>query len=211
MNGQIARLQVFVRTRAPHAVRMIYRLLRSFSPVRQSQPMPPELAQNCRFLSSRHELLDFLPHGGRSAEVGTYKGHFARQILERTSPRELHLMDLDGSRIEADVLADPRVTLHEGLAHETLRAFPADHYSWVYLDADHSYDGTLRDALAAMDKVEPGGFMVFNDFALIDPWLGRYGVQRAVIDFAAEHRWEFRFVAFHPLGLYDVALQKPAG
>jgi len=55
-----------------------------------------------------------------------------------------------------------------------------------------------------------GGFLVFNDFAHIDPDVGRYGVHRAVVDFVLETRWPLALFAFHPYALYDVALQKPA-
>jgi hypothetical protein len=58
-------------------------------------------------------------------------------------------------------------------------------------------------------KVRAGGYLDFNYFAKIDPYMGRYGVQRAVTDFANENSWTFAFFAFEPHGLYDVALQKP--
>ena len=64
-----------------------------------------------------------------------------------------------------------------------LSGFPDAHFDWIYVDADHSYEGLLRDANAAATKVKPGGFLVFNDFAHADPFLGAYGVQRAVADF----------------------------
>jgi hypothetical protein len=67
----------------------------------------------------------------------------------------------------------------------------------------------LADARASAPKVKPGGYLVFNDFAHIDPSLGRYGVHRAVVDFALEGRWPLRLFAFSEYALYDVALQKP--
>ena len=51
--------------------------------------------------------------------------------------------------------------------------------------------------------------MVFNGFAHIDPWLGRYGVHRAVVEFAIDQSWPLRFFAYQASALYDVALQKP--
>jgi hypothetical protein len=39
-----------------------------------------------------------LPRAGRVAEVGTYRGAFARHILSACDPAELHLIDLDFSR-----------------------------------------------------------------------------------------------------------------
>src|SRR5262249_9794096 len=55
----------------------------------------------------------------------------------------------------------------------------------------------------------PGGYLVFNDFAHIDPYLGAYGVHRAVVAFAIAHNWPFRWWAYEGNGLYDVALERP--
>ena len=55
----------------------------------------------------------------------------------------------------------------------------------------------------------PGGFLVFNDFAHIDPCLGTYGVHRAVVDFAVTQRWTFAWLAYQESALYDVALRRP--
>lgn len=54
----------------------------------------------------------------------------------------------------------------------------------------------LRDANAALTKVKPGGFLVFNDFAHADPFLGTYGVQRAVADFVVANRWPVVWLAY---------------
>ena len=73
----------------------------------------------------------------------------------------------------------------------------------------NSYAGVTRDADAAAPKVKPGGFLVFNDFAHMDPFLGAYGVHRAVVDFAVARGWPFAWFAYHPMALYDVALRRP--
>jgi hypothetical protein len=52
---------------------------------------------------------------------------------------------------------------------------------------------------------------VFNDFAHIDPYLGRYGVHRAVTEFIGKAQWPVRYFAFEPAGLYDIAIQRPNG
>ena len=154
-------------------------------------------------------MLDFLPREAIVAELGTYKGDFARHILSKTNPKELHLIDLDYSKFNDAHLSVPSVHRHRGLVHEVISTFEDEYFDWVYVDADHSFEGVSRDARASADKVKPGGFMVFNDFAHIDPSLGRYGVHRAVVDFALENGWQFRFFAFQSNALYDVALQKP--
>ena len=89
------------------------------------------------------------------------------------------------------------------------RPFPNDHFDWIYIDGDHSYEGASNDARVSSAKVRPGGHLVFNDFAHADPYLGAYGVHRAVTEFAAGSGWKFVWFAYEPNALYDVALQKP--
>lgn len=198
------------RTGAPRSLRMLYRLARSFEPTQSSRELPDELINSCRFVTSRVALLDELPRHGAVAEIGTDRGDFARLIIMHNRPRELHLIDVDFSRLNPQGLSEhANVYRHCGWSHDEIGQFPDSYFDWVYVDADHSYRGTLRDARAAASKIKPGGFIVFNDFAHIDQSLGRYGVHRAVVDFALESRWPMAYFAFAPSALYDVALQKP--
>jgi len=166
--------------------------------------------RDCRFCANRVELLNELPRQGLVAELGTYRGDFARHILSRTNPRELHLIDIDFSRFDDAIAQNKCVQRHQGLTHEIMAGFPDGYFDWIYVDADHSYTGVMRDARVSAAKLKPGGFLVFNDFAHIDPELGRYGVHRAVVDFARERHWPLRLFAFETYALYDVALQKPS-
>ena len=171
--------------------------------------IPPELLADCRVCASRNELVENLPRGGRVAEVGTYRGAFARHILSACGPAELHLIDIDFSLLDPALAADTRVATHKGLSQRTLAQFPDDHFDWIYIDGDHSYEGASGDACAAATKVKPGGYLVFNDFAHADPYLGAYGVHRAVVEFAVTRGWKFAWWAYEPHGLYDVALRRP--
>ncbi|MCP4933866.1 MAG: class I SAM-dependent methyltransferase [bacterium] len=208
MKPAIKNLELRLRGMMPSIVRKTYRVMRSFGEVNTSRSLLPELVEDCRFCASRIHMLDHLPHGGIVAELGTRKGDFAREIFSRTEPRELHLIDLDYSKFSSDGLVDDRVHQHRGFTHEIIASFENDTFDWIYIDADHSYEGALRDACAAAEKIKPDGYIVFNDFAHIDPYLGRYGVHRAVVDFALERAWPLRLFAFHTSALYDVALQK---
>ena len=44
-------------------------------------------------MDPRAELLKRTPKDSICAEVGVWKGEFSKQILKRTSPRMLHLID----------------------------------------------------------------------------------------------------------------------
>jgi SAM-dependent methyltransferase len=199
-----------VRKRTPQTVRHWLRLAKHAATRGQASPqLPPQLVTECRVCASRYELLEHLPHRARVAEVGVERGHFSQHILSTTSPAELHLIDLDFDALDPMLREDPRVHIHRGLSHEVLAAFPDASFDWIYIDADHSYAGVQRDATVAAEKVRPGGFLVFNDFAHVDPFLGAYGVHRAVVEFAVERQWPLAWLAYEPNALYDVALKRP--
>lgn len=170
--------------------------------------MPTELVKDCRVFGTRYDMLDGIPSGGVVAELGTYKGDFAREILRRNNPGALHLVDIDYSFFDHELRNDARVTCHLGFTTEVIRAFPDEFFDWVYIDADHSYRATLADAMAAANKVKMGGLIVFNDFAHNDLDLGRYGVHRAAIDFALEKRWPLACFALDSNALYDAAFKR---
>lgn len=204
------RLSVRLRTAAPGFVRRAYRIGRSIVDAgAASQPLPGDLVDGCELVSSRYQLIERLPKGGVGLEIGTQSGQFARHMLEKAEPSKLHVVDIDYSQFDDSLRADPRLVCHEGLSHVALEAFAPETFDWIYIDADHSYAGVRRDAEASATRLRPGGLLLFNDFAHIDPELGRYGVHRAVIDFALEHQWRLRYLAYHPSALYDVALIKP--
>ena len=206
----VTRIELVVRRNLPTGVRRLLRLGRhALVKGGSSPPLPRHLATDCRFSASRYDLVEALPTRGCIAEVGSYKGDFARHILARCDPVDLHLIDLDFSLLDPAVAAEPRVRKHAGQSHEVLASFPDQHFDWVYIDADHSYAGTSRDAFAAAPKVKHGGYLVFNDFAHLDPQLGAYGVHRAVVEFAIAKDWPFAWFAYDANALYDVALQRP--
>jgi hypothetical protein len=210
MTSWLPRLALSIRGRLPERLRHALRLTRHL--VAKGQPsmaIPPELLAGCRMCASRNELVKNLPRGGRVAEVGTYRGEFARHILSTCEPAELHLIDLDLSLLDPAVAANACVRTHQGLSQERLAQFSDGHFDWIYIDGDHSYDGASRDARVAATKLKPGGYLVFNDFAHADPYLGAYGVHRAVVEFAVTSGWKFVWWAYEPNGLYDVALQRP--
>jgi hypothetical protein len=206
----VTRFELLLRRNLPTGLRRFLRLGRHLLVQGEtSPPLPPHLVRDCRVAASRYDLVQVLPSAGCIAEVGTYKGDFARHILAHCAPRELHLIDLDFALLDAGVAADARVQKHAGQSHEVLAGFPDQHFDWVYIDADHSFAGTSRDARAAAPKVKPGGYLVFNDFAHLDPYLGAYGVHRAVVEFAIARDWPFAWFAYDGNALYDVALQRP--
>ena len=211
MKQSLKRLELIARGMAPRGLKSVVRMARSaVHKQRKLKAISPELIDGASVVASRAILIDRMQKGAVAAELGTYRGDFAKIMLERAEPEKLHIIDVDYSKFDDSILDDKRLVKHEGLTHEVMASFEDGFFDWVYIDADHSYAGALRDAWASAPKIRPGGFMIFNDFAHIDPNLGRYGVHCAVVDFMEESRWPMRYLAMHPAALYDVALQKPS-
>lgn len=210
MSSFFKALEMRARAHAPRSLKKLARLARAAGFRDYRQPgLPHELVSDCRMCGDRRVLIEQLPKGGVVIELGTYRGEFAREILARNAPARLHVADIDYSQFDKSILDDPRVVQHTGLTHEILATFPNESFDWIYVDADHSYEGALRDARASSAKLKPGGYLVFNDFAIIDPHLGHYGVHRAVLQFINEVRWPMAYFALEPYALYDVAFRKP--
>jgi len=170
--------------------------------------LPEELfAATSRIYPSKTSLLQMLPKGGIVAEVGVYQGRFSRKIAEICEPNELHLIDMDLSPLEP---FDFPATLHEGDSVTILDGFPAEHFDWLYIDADHSYAGVSRDLKAAHRVLKPGGYLMCNDYS---NWCADmavpFGVARAVNELILAERYTVHGMGLHPAGLHDILIRKP--
>lgn len=209
---RVYRLELALRRYLPERIKSALRLARlAMQPVPPPAPQIPQAQlDGCQLLCDRHEMLRRLPQGGIIAEIGTYRGSFARTMLDTMAPRRLHLADITFSLCSADVLADPRVERHEGTSLAFLNSRTDASFDVIYVDADHGYDAVRADAAAAAPKVKPGGFLIFNDFArIIRPGFGVLGVHQAVCEFAVASGWPVAFFCLEGEALYDIALRRP--
>lgn len=171
--------------------------------------------ENCRFFPNRRRMLHALPKHGVVGEVGTHIGDFARLIREICKPAKLHLIDNDFSQFDhagfEPAVRQGEVELHEGDSAAMLTGFPDAYFDWIYVDADHSYEGVARDINAARTKVKHDGLLVFNDYT----WWSQtecepYGVPAAVHELCIIDGWEMVYFALSPRGYHDVALRRIA-
>ena len=170
--------------------------------------------QNCRVVPSRITLLEeCLPKEGIVAELGTLYGHWAKEILHITRPKELHLFDLSFDRFERvhfiDGINAGQVYLHQSYSAQALEEFPDHYFDWIYIDADHTYWGVKQDIDVSMRKVKPDGFLVFNDYIYWSHFeLVEYGVVHAVNELCIDGGYEILFFALDTLMYCDVVLRK---
>jgi len=177
-------------------------------------PLPrSELVEGCVLLTSREEILRRLPKGGICAEIGTKEGFFAEKMLAIVQPAQLHIFEIDDAALRArrtDLLTRREVEVHLGDSSTMLATFPDDHFDWIYIDGDHSYEGVARDIHVARTKVKPGGLLIFDDFAV---WSAGecidYGVPYAVCELSEQHGFNFIYFALDGALYNNVALRRP--
>jgi hypothetical protein len=167
----------------------------------------------CRVYANRDRAIESLPKGGVVGEVGTQTGRFADHIFKSTKPKKLHLFDLSLEWFDPCLLVDPihqgAVEIHLGDSSTELGNFPSEHFDWLYIDGDHSYEGVNRDIAVACRKVKRDGILVFNDYAIWSPLeVCNYGVLKAVNELVNGGEWEFLYIALHPWGYHDAALRR---
>ena len=78
-------------------------------------------------------------------------------------------------------LMDARVRFVEGWFNETLVDAPIGPVAVLRLDGDY-YESTMTPLRALYDRVSPGGFVIVDDYGLLEP------ARRAVDEFRAEQR-----------------------
>jgi hypothetical protein len=177
-------------------------------------PIPQAKLNRCQMYADRLAMLSsrlFLP-GLVWAEVGVDKGLFSKEILARTNPAELHLIDIDLGRLDRGnveaALQNGTASLHEGDSASLLADFPDFTFDVIYFDGDHYYEGIKRDIAAATSKIKPGGLFVFNDYAA---WSAGYmykcGVAKAVNEFINANSCQVVAFALQGSGYHDIAVR----
>ena len=75
-----------------------------------------------------------------------------------------------------------RAHLMEMTTHEAAALLPDESFDFVFIDADHSYEGVLEDIVDWKPKVREGGWILGHDFAPGFP-----GVEQAVTEAFGSH------------------------
>jgi hypothetical protein len=155
----------------------------------------------------RDFVLALIPRGAKCAEIGSWKGDFAAQILTVVQPSELFLVDPwkfnpafpkrwhgggsaksqdDMDAIHASVVnrfsSSRQVTILRQPSVVGAGSFDDEFFDFVYIDGDHSRDAVFADLEAWFPKVKPGGFLVCDDFNKTDE-NGKLAVNDAIQEF----------------------------
>ena len=124
------------------------------------------------------------------AEVGVCKGEFSERFLKTIPDLELHCVDLWDAYYHFTAesgathyeIAKERLGkyagahIHKGDASEMAKEIPDGSLDFVYIDADHRFDGVMQDLIVWGRKVRPGGIISGHDYYRTR----NFGVQEAV-------------------------------
>lgn len=155
---------------------------------------------------------------GTGVEIGVLRGEYSKLILERWKNCQLYLVDTwrhldnyvdmngqdDKYHYECLLKTCENTKPWQNRAHIirmdsaiSANIFPDEHFDFVYIDADHSYEGVMRDIKAWWPKVKKGGLFCGDDYIPDDGdiWMtvtgkppvyaGKFGVRKAVTEFSA--------------------------
>jgi hypothetical protein len=160
----------------------------------------------------RGSLVDkYIPKGGIGAELGVLKGNFSKVLLNRTKPKELHLIDpwyfltskwdwTGGNQSTVDALCyilqsnkkeidEKKVFVHVQDDIKLLGEFPDEYFDWVYLDSSHEYEHTVAELELLHKKVKSSGIICGDDWRP-DANHIHHGVYRAVNEFILKYNYD---------------------
>lgn len=114
-----------------------------------------------------------------STEHGSYENYLNRyaKIVGSADPRDFQRFY---DRIYLGVLKrfeNSPATIHRMTSKEFFRSFTEEKVDWVYVDADHSYEGCLYDLEHSLRILKPGGRILGDDYT------NKPGVHQAVNEF----------------------------
>ncbi|MDY7014177.1 MAG: class I SAM-dependent methyltransferase [Cyanobacteriota bacterium] len=157
---------------------------------------------------------EILPKRGVGAELGVFKGHFSRILLEHAHPTQLHLIDPwflhsphwgwargNQSTVDASVrviqafkreIEARRVYVHIGFDIDVLSTFPDNHFDWVYIDSLHTYEHAKAELSILSCKVKDRGVIAGDDW-WPNPSHPHHGVFRAVTEFVEFGEFEIAY------------------
>lgn len=86
----------------------------------------------------------------------------------------------------------PFVKIYREYSNEAVKYFPDEYFDFVYIDADHTYEGSLEDIKCWYPKVKRGKILVGDDYRRAISKTGvRFGVRQAVWEFVKQNNLQF--------------------
>ena len=168
--------------------------------------------------SNRYQILDVIPKESVVAEIGVWKGQFSKEILSRTKPRQIYMIDpwkfypkyenrwyggnIARNQEDMDKIYNltkkkyrnySNVKILRDTSNNALIKLKAISLDFVYIDGNHSYSYVKNDLFNYFNKIKPGGIMAGDDLF----WGIREGfpVLRAFINFYRKNHTRVKLIS----------------
>jgi hypothetical protein len=166
------------------------------------------------FQVNRREIVHFLNErfpDGIGCEVGVLRGEFSKHLLDNWNCKKLYLVDCwedhpddydetfhdhktNYTTMKKNLTPfEGRFEVCKGYSDQIVDDFKKDMFDFIYVDANHSYEGCKKDLDLYWEKLKPGGILMGDDYHLEDieeltfgDNVVKFGVTKAVKDFAKE-------------------------
>jgi hypothetical protein len=159
--------------------------------------------QKIKTITTRNEIPVFLEQNyknGIGIELGVALGQYLVELAEGWKSGRLYGIDCweqQPFEIYNDPLNNPaqknmytyvqeriqpyneRVRIYKMFTTEAVEQFPDNYFDFIYIDANHAYEPTLKDIELYYPKLKQGGLFGGHDYE--DD--GKYGVKKAVNEF----------------------------
>jgi hypothetical protein len=136
-----------------------------------------------RFAYNFQQLLSANP----DLAVAVDHWHIGRSIGEQDTGLEQGKLDKIYLDVVMRYIDEPCVKILRARSDEAAGRFPLMYFDYVYLDADHTHAGCLRDIRSWWPRVRQGGIIAGHDYTDTTSRNGAtFGVIQAVDDFMAE-------------------------
>jgi len=156
-------------------------------------------------LAKRKELysyLDELEISGYGVEIGVFKGHNAVDILSHWKGcKKLYMIDVwkDGG---FNLHKTKKITRHfknKEIIHDSsenvVDNFDDGYFSFIYIDASHTYEVVTRDIASWYPKLKSNGIFAGHDYRPDGVYKGaHYGVVSAVQNFSKDNNLKIEII-----------------
>ena len=137
-------------------------------------------------MKTREEMLGLLPKNLIGAELGVFEGEFSKIILNKIQPLILFLVDIfkgemcsgdkNGNNMKTIFLENSYNKLLEDYKNinnvkvikdttiNFLNSLNDNYLDFVYIDADHTYEGVYADLMLSRLKVKNNGYILGHDY-----------------------------------------------
>ena len=193
--------------------------------------LPPEIPERAlvhsKVFGTRKSSLSLLSECQDILEVGVLAGDFSMELTKIPSLKSLTLLDNFSSDdwpwiepprftsknhlryIEERFKHDTRIRIIQGESSKLLSQLPSQSFDFIYIDANHSYEGVKRDCDLAIPLLINGGYLCFNDYIMHDYRTNRdYGIVRVVNELlSSDTRFEVAALALNNHMFSDIYLK----